>query len=174
MIEEIRAWITGRLIDADGYFSPAGFEFAVSLYSTPLSWSFVLSLIDGGTQPAPFRVADGRSKYEELIRAVKQASRNEAAFWFYITDPDNCHSVLEWVEPCHYDHTLHAHLQWFETSPADEGGCSYLGLAGSSKQWLLLHEYNRANSFGISLHGPSEFCRQVAASVGIIEYVGEA
>jgi hypothetical protein len=32
---------------------------------------------------------------------------------------------------------------------------------------VLLHKYNQCNSFGISVHGPPEFCRAVAAGVGV-------
>ncbi len=80
------------------------------------------------------------------------------------TTPCRCWA---WVHRCHYDHALDHPLESFETEPAREGGSSWLGLVGGSRQWLLLHEYSPFNSFAISVHGPSEYCRAVATGVGI-------
>jgi hypothetical protein len=165
-VDDVRAWIDGTLIGSDGYFAPTGFASSVPLYQTPLRGSFVLSVIDGSARLAPFRVPDGRSAYNELIRVVRRVSADEPAYWFYGTDPDNALSVLSWVHRCHYEHALDYRLGSFETEPAQEGGRSWLGLAGQSRRWLLLHEYNPCNSFAITVHGPSEFCRAVAAGVG--------
>jgi len=167
MIEDMKAWVNSTLIGSDGYFAPFGFASNLTLYHTPLGGSFVLSLIDGSARPAPFRVPAGRSAYNELVRTVQRASGDEKAYWFYVTDPDNALSVLEWVHHCNYNHALDYWLESFERSPAAEGGCSWLGLAGLGRQWLLLHEYNQCNSFGISVHGTIEFCRTVAAGIGI-------
>lgn len=167
MIEDVKSWISGTLIGSDGYFAPTGFEASLSLYHTKLGGSFVLSLIDGSARPAAFRVPQGRSAYNELVRLVQRVSGDEQAYWFYVADPDNALSVLEWVHRCYYDHALDYRLESFERTPAAEGGCSWLGLVGASRRWLLLHEYNQGNSFGISIHGPAEFCRAVAAGVGV-------
>jgi hypothetical protein len=167
VVEDVTAWINGTLIGPDGYFSPTGLEYSLSLYDTPLSGSFVQSMIDGSARPAPFRVLSG-SGYCELIRSVRRLSADEPACWFYGTNPDNALSVLSWVRPCHYDHALDYALESFETEPAREGGCAWLGLASPSRRWLLLHEYSPCNSFGISVHGPAIFCREVAARVGIV------
>ncbi len=94
----------------------------------------MLSVIDGSTRPAAFRVPSG-SGYCELIRVVRRVSADEPAYWFYGTDPDNALSVLSWLHRCHYDHALDHRLESFETEPAREGGCSWLGLAGGSRQW---------------------------------------
>ena len=166
MVEDVRSWVNGTLIGSDGYFSPTGFASSLPLYHTPLYGSFVLSVIDGSASPAPFRVPDRRSAYKELIRVVRRVSADEPACWFYGTDPDNCLSVLAWVHRCHYDHALDGCLESFETTPAVQGGCSWLGLVGESQRWLLLHEHSPHNSFAISVHGPPEFCRAVAAGVG--------
>ena len=166
VIEDVRAWIDGTLNGPDGYFAPTGFASVLPLYHTALRGSFVLSMITGTARPAPFRVPDGRSAYHELIQAVRRASADEPAYWFYGTDPDNALSVLSWVRRCHYEHALDHALQSFETEPADEGGCSWLGLVGESRRWMLLHEYDPGNSFAINVHGPPEFCRAVAAGLG--------
>jgi hypothetical protein len=165
-VEEMRAWIVNTLIGPNKYFAPTGFESTTSLYHTALPGSFVLSVIDG-VSPAPFRVPGGRSAYNELVRVVQRVSDDEQAFWFYVTDPDNAFSMLEWVQPCNYDHALDHRLESFERSPAIEGGRSLLGLAGASRRWLLLHEYEQSESFEISVYGPSEFCRAIAAGVGL-------
>lgn len=167
MIEEVKAWINDKLIGPDGFFDPSGFETSHTLYHTPLTWSFVLSLIDGITCPAPFRVAKGCSPYNELIRSVQRTSGNEPAYNFYVTDPDNALSILQWVHRCNYERHLGHLLESFERSPAEEGGCSWLGLTGVSRQWLLLHKYNQCNSFSISIHGSPKFCQAVAADVGV-------
>jgi hypothetical protein len=168
VVEDMTAWINGALMGPDGYFTPTGFEYSLPLYNTPLSGSFVLSVIDGSAHPAPFRVPSG-SGYCELIRSVQRVSTDEPACWFYGTDPDNAVSVLSWVRQCNYDHALDHALESFETEPAREGGCAWLGLAGESRRWLLLHEYSSCNSLGITIHGPAEFCRAVAAKVGIMD-----
>lgn len=167
MIEDMRTWVSATLIGQNGYFAPTGFESSLALYHTRLAGSFVLSLIDGTASPAPFRVPEGRSAYNELVRAVQRASDGESAYWFYVTDPDNAQSMLEWVHRCHFEHALDYRLESFERTPAAQGGCSWLGLAGASRRWLLLHEYNQCNSFGLSIHGPLAFCRAVAAGVGV-------
>jgi len=158
--------VNGTLIGPDGYFSPTGFASSLPLYHTPLHGSFVMSVIDGSARPASFRVPEGHSAYNELIRVVRRESADEPACWFYGTDPDNCLSVLAWVHQCHYNHALDGCLESFETTPAVQGGVSWLGLSGVSRRWLLLHEYSPHDSFAITFHGPPEFCRTVAAGVG--------
>jgi hypothetical protein len=165
--EDMKAWVSGTLIGPDGYFAPTGFPSSRTLYHTPLAGSFVLTLIDGSARPAPFRVPEGRSAYGELVRVVQRVSAGEPAYWFYGTDPDNALSVLEWVHRCHYDHDPGYRLEAFERSPAAEGGRSWLGLAGGSRRWLLLHESDPSTSFSISVHGRPEFCQEVASGVGI-------
>jgi hypothetical protein len=171
VVEDVKAWINGTLIGPDGYCTPTGFEYSLPLYSTPRCGSFVRSVIDGSTRPAPFRVPSG-SGYCELIRSVRRVSADEPACWFYGTDPDNARSLPSWVRRCHYDHALDYALESFETEPTREGGCAWLGLAGASRRWHLLHEYSACNSFGITLHGPAEFSRAVAAGVGIVAAPG--
>jgi uncharacterized protein (TIGR03067 family) len=61
--------------------------------------------------PGPFRVASG-SGYCERIRVVRRVSADEPAYWIYGTDPNNRDRAGE--------------------------GCSWLGLAGESRRWLLL------------------------------------
>lgn len=167
MIEDMKAWVSGTLIGPDGYFSPTGFDASLTLYHTPLGGSFVLSIIDGSARPAPFHVPEGRSMYNELVRAAQRASGGEPAYWFYVTDSDNALSVLEWMHRCNYDDALDHCLESFERTPAVEGVFSWLGLAGASRKWLLLHEYSQCNSFGMSVHGPPDLCRAVATGVGI-------
>jgi len=167
VVDDVKAWINGTHIGPNRYFTPTGFEYSLPLYNTPLCGSFVLSVIDGSARPAPFRVPSG-SGYCELIRSVRRVSVDEPACWFYGTDPDNAFSRLSWVRQCYYDHSLDYALESFETEPTREGGCAWLGLAGVSRRWLLLHEYSAGNSFGITLHGPAEFCRAVGAGVGIV------
>ena len=167
MVEDVRAWITGRLIGPDGYFAPIGFASSITLYHTSRSTARLCCPSSmAAARPAPFRVPDGRSAYHELVRVVRRVSADEPAYWFYGTDPDNALSVLSWVRRCHYDHALDHPLESFETEPAQEGGCSWLGLMGESQWWLLLHEYSPCNSFGITVHGSPEFCQAVAAGVG--------
>ena len=168
MLDNVAAWINRTLIGPDGYFAPNGFEFTLPLYHSPLHGSFLLSVIDGSAQPATFSVPSGRSPYNEPIRTVRHVSEDDPAFWFYGTNPDNALSLLSWVHRCHYDHALDYRLESFETEPAAEGGCSWLGLASASRKWLLLHEYSPSNSFDISVHGTLGFCQAVAAGVGLL------
>lgn len=167
-MEEMKAWISETQIGPDGYFAVTGFESSMSLYHTALSGSFVLSVIDGRARPAPFRVPDGHSAYNELIRVVRRVSLDEQACWFYVTAPDNAFSTLEWVQKCNYNHALDYRLESFERSPAAEGGLSLLGLVGASRRWLLLHEYEQSESFDISVYGSTEFCHAIAAGVGLV------
>lgn len=167
MVEKMTAWIGTELIGPDRYFAPTGFESSLVLYHTELPDSFVLAVIEGSTRPAPFRVPKGQSSYRELVRAVHRLSDEAPACWFYITDPDNCFSILEWVRPCGDGDSPGWWLECFERNPAAQGGISWLGLAGADRRWLLLHEYNQGNSFEISIYGPSDFCRAVAVHMGV-------
>lgn len=163
----MKEWIARVLIGSDGYFVPQGFESSLQLYLTPLSGSFLLSLLDGIATPLPFLVCEGRSRYAELIRAVQRGSDYETANWFYITNPDNALSILEWVRPLRREHPVDVWLDEFERSPAKEGGVAFLGLAPDSKRWLLLHEYEQSESFKITVHGAADFCARVAEAVGL-------
>ena len=75
--------------------------------------------------------------------------------------------MLSWVRQCHYEYAVDHPLESFETEPAREGGRSWLGLAGGSRRWLLLHEYHTCNSLAITVHGPPDFCRAVVEGVGV-------
>jgi hypothetical protein len=79
VLEEMKAWIDGTLIGPDLYFATTAFKSSRSLYWTSLGGSFLLSLIDGSAGPAAFRVLEGRSKYNELIRVVQRLSAAEPA-----------------------------------------------------------------------------------------------
>jgi hypothetical protein len=105
--------------------------------------------------------AEVRRRTNELVRQVAQVTGRERAFWFYVTDPDNCLSVVNWVRTCNYECALDSQLSNFETEPAIQGGVSRLGLLGSSGQWLLLHEYHPDEEFSISFHGPLTTCDEL-------------
>ncbi len=167
MSPEIETWILTKQFSADGYFTPNGFERTVTLYETPIDLSFVLSMIDGTAKAASFDDGTGRSQYKQLISAVRSATNNQQAYWFYGTDPDNALSVLSWVRENNYEYATEWNLGNFETSPAPEGGVSWLGLVAIDKQWLLLLEHNPCNEFTIKLHGPSNLCSAVMQTLNV-------
>jgi hypothetical protein len=118
-------------------------------------------MIDGTAKAASFADGTGRSQYQQLIFAVRSATNKQPAYWFYGFDPDNALSVLSWVRENNYDYATERNLGSFETSPAPEGGVSWLGLVAIDKQWLLLLEHNPCNEFAIKFYGPSELCSKV-------------
>ena len=75
-----------------------------------------------------------------------------------IYDPDNALSVLSWVRACYYECASEYNLNSFETSPAPEGGVSWLGLLDADKKWMLLHTLNPCNEFRIDFHGTPSIC----------------
>src|SRR6056297_376722 len=158
---EIETWIQSTQFDADGYFVPTGFGRTVTLYQTPVEWSFVLALIDGSGKAASFSDGTGRSQYQQLIAAVRSVTNDQQAYWFYGYDPDNALSVLSWVRENNYEYATEWNLNSFETSPAPEGGVSWLGLVASDKQWMLLLEHNPCNDFKITFHGTADLCALV-------------
>lgn len=151
-------WITSRLIGPDSYFAPNGFDATLIVYRIRMRGSFLASLINGVQEMVSFSAPDGRYRYNELVRQVGQVTRGERAFWFYVTDPDNCLSHVSWVRACNYEWALDSPLSSFETEPAVQGGISRLGLVGGSGQWLLLHKYHPDEEFSISFHGPLALC----------------
>jgi len=158
---EIETWIQSTQFDADGCFRPTGFDRTVTLYETPVEWSFVLALIDGSGKAASFSDGSGRSQYQQLISAVRSATNDQQAYWFYGYDPDNALSILSWVRENNYEYATEWNLNSFETSPAPEGGVSWLGLVASDKQWMLLLEHNPCNDFKITFHGTDDLCALV-------------
>ena len=167
LFSTITSFINERLIDSDRYLAPEKtLGTGVTLYETRLFNSFVQTVIEGSAIPAPFQTATGRSRYKNLLNAIADASGNEQACVFYGCDPDNAMSVLSWVRPCVYDTASHW-LSTFETSPADEGGNSWLGIADATTTWTLLHELEPSECFKITLYGPQEFRTKVTNSLGI-------
>lgn len=167
MSTEIESWIRTKQFSVDGYFTPTDFERTVTLYKTPIDLSFALSIINGTAKAASFADGTGRSQYQQLISAIRSATKKQQAYWFYGFDPDNALSVLSWVHENNYDYATEWNLGNFETSPAPEGGVSWLGLVAIDKQWLLLLEHNPCNEFTIKLHGPSELCSTVMQTLNV-------
>jgi hypothetical protein len=118
-------------------------------------------LIDGSGKAASFSDGTGRSQYQQLISAVRSATNDQQAYWFYGYDPDNALSILSWVRENNYEYATEWNLNSFETSPAPEGGVSWLGLVASDKQWMLLLEHNPCNEFRITFHGAADLCAMV-------------
>ncbi len=157
-VEAARAWIQSSLLGRDAGLSTSRFESRVILCQIRLRGSFLASLINRAEESASYSAPEGRFRYQELIRQVARVTGGEKAWWFYVTDPDNALSVLEWVRECHYDCALDASLSHFETNPAAEGGVCRLGLLGSSGRWLLFHECEPDELFTLSFHGPGDLC----------------
>jgi len=91
----VSKWIAQNLWD-ENYFSAALFPRSVRLYRTPLDSPMLVRIIDGttvGAKWSKFRLG----KFTLLVNTIKELTRREAAFWFYITDPDNALSIIEWV-----------------------------------------------------------------------------
>ena len=156
-----RDWIGSRLIGPDSHFAPNGFEASVTVYRIQMRGSFLASLINGVQEMTSFSAPSGRYRYNELVRQVAQVTGREPAFWFYVTDPDNCLSVVNWVHACNYECALDSPLSSFETELAVQGGVSRLGLVGGSGQWLLLHEYHSDEEFSISFYGLLTICNEL-------------
>lgn len=165
MIDDVKQWLLTTQFSNDGYFSPNGFEQSATLYDTPLGLSFVLAMIDGSADPAPFVPDDGGSRYGKLIETIRRATNNSPAYWFFGNDPDNAFSELLWIRRCDYQLASEYNLNQFETSPAPEGGVSWLGLVSGDKDWLLLHHHNPCNRFRIEVHGPAEWCSNISTQL---------
>ena len=158
MTEAITRWIESTQFSTDGIFTPSGFDHHLPIYETPHELSFVLAVIDGTSQPLPFSAKPHGSRYDRLIDAVIASTHKSGAFWFYGYDPDNALSVLSWVRACYYECASEYNLNSFETSPAPEGGVSWLGLLDADKKWMLLHTLNPCNEFRIDFHGTPSIC----------------
>ncbi len=121
----------------------------------------MLALIDETARAASFSDGTGRSQYQQLISAIRSATHDQQAYWFYGYDPDNALSVLSWVRENNYEYASEWNLNSFETSPAPEGGISWLGLVASDKKWMLLMEHNPCNEFKITFHGTLKLCTTI-------------
>jgi hypothetical protein len=172
MTNAIKTWIESTQFSCRGIFTPTGFEHRLRIYETPHELSFVLAVIDGTTQPMPFSEKNHGSRYDRLIDAVMTATNQCDAFWFFGYDPDNVLSVLSWVRACNYELASEYNLNSFETSPAPEGGVSWLGLLDANKEWMLLHTLNPCNEFSIDFFGTTDLCDSIAASLDLRNETG--
>ncbi|WP_028487592.1 hypothetical protein [Thiothrix lacustris] len=169
MSSKIKDWILTKQFSADGYFSPRGFAREVTLYQTQLDHSFFLSMFNGIAKASSFADGTDRSQYRQLISAIQSVTNKQQAYWFYGIDPDNALSLLSWVRENNYDYNTEWLLNSFESSPAPQGGVSWLGLVATDKQWLLLFEHNPGNVFRITLHGSHDLCSAVMQILNIGE-----
>jgi hypothetical protein len=166
--EELNGWIRSTLI-REPYFDPAGaFQlkqviFTVEQPDTGPTDDALSELLDDPDFKL-LRDPEWLSKYSELLQTIRLVSENEVVYWFYARDPDNAFSQVYPVVRYSYDRSPHRHLHAFITCPPVEGGDCNLSLVAASKCWLLQHEWGPSDSFEISIHGPENFCRQVAAT----------
>ncbi len=152
-MQELENWIYKTLVDENEFLSTSFFDKKFAIYYTPLSNSFLATIINGSGLPASYKVSPGEFQYNHIIRQVAAVTKQESAVWFYYTVLDNSVGQLNSVWECNYNHCLDYPLEKFEREPAEEGGVSYLGLLSKNKSWLLLHSYEPCESFEISFHG---------------------
>ena len=167
-VAEAEAWILEALRDDDClYIRPRGYEQSVRLYATRLSGGFLATLIDGREASARFGVPASEFAYPGLLRALARLTESEACFWFYVTDPDNALSLLQWTLPNNPGSTSDQHLKAFEQTPARQGGCSHLGLLAAGARWLLWHSHIPDEEFEITFHASRPLCQALLAALGL-------
>lgn len=95
--------------------------------------------------------------YSDLFQAIKKISNHSDAHFFYIRNPDNCLSLLDYIGKCDFTHSSHDILRLFEMVPAAQGGNNYLLLLSENKDWLVDFQYIPGNDFLIFARGDPSF-----------------
>ena len=158
----VQAWIETELW-ADGYFCPSRLGSPVELFRSGVSYPLVASLVDGCRGTPTWSSFGSLSPTDSLFRRVRGLVRRHGASWFYITDPDNALSVFHWSKVIDADVFRPWELAEFERNPAEQGGCSHLGIAFHSKQGLLVFSLGAA--FVIDSYGSPEFMTELKEAV---------
>lgn len=159
------AWINSSLFGPDSYFSPSRFESVVTVCSANLCGDKLAEISDqnGAGGLSAF---EGRLRYSTVIRELVRLGNQERAYLFYLTDPDNCMSILNWVREYRYEWGLDEVVLQFVKEPTAQGGAARLGILACDGQWMLLHEFFHDEELLISLHGPRSLRVELASAIG--------
>lgn len=157
-MEEFESWLRDNLFP-DDFFNENYFEENLVLFSRPGGFE-IESFIHCQHQAAAF-------SRQELFQAVMDACEQHQfschTIRFHVNIHDNCAWVLEWWDtlrcpeyplPEFKRDALNYAYYFLQYRPAQEGGTTYVGLLGRSKDWLLLFD----NSIQISFHGAKSLC----------------
>ena len=146
----------------ESYFSPSligGVK--IELGSFKFKEPLLANVIDGCLKTAKWKLNKPCGATRSLFQNLKPLVSQHGASWFYITDPDNALSVINWQrEATDFHENV---LSVFEKEPALQGGVAYLCLIFHNLKSLLVFEYDE--ELNINYYGCEEFYRNIEEAI---------
>ena len=133
------------------YFKPTLLGDEFEIFRSGASFPLVTSLVDGCQSEPNWAREPAEAPTDALFASLKPIVARLGASWFYVTDPDNALSLLEWEEEINPDSFNSLILQEFETNRAVEGGTSYMCIAFHDRSGLIVFRLD--NYFRICFYG---------------------